>query len=139
LTVQFCLSISISQVIGCEDRLRNDLYCVEWGVKLYSINQSSWLYCADEDSCSPRSPCQNGGSCIDAVNAYVCRCPAGYSGVNCQLSQSPRDTRHISIAMFRGPGTAVGVMGTCRLIHPNCFRSRSRYLFYRNMTAMTSL
>ena len=29
--------------------------------------------------------------------------------------------------------------GTCPLIHPNCFRSRSRYLFYRNMTAMTSL
>jgi len=23
-------------MIGCEDRLRNDLYCVEWGVKLYS-------------------------------------------------------------------------------------------------------
>jgi len=23
-------------VTGCEDRLRNDLYCVEWGVKLYS-------------------------------------------------------------------------------------------------------
>ena len=21
-------------MIGCEDRLRNDLYCVEWGVKL---------------------------------------------------------------------------------------------------------
>jgi len=28
--------VSISQVIGCEDRLRNDWYCVEWGVKLYS-------------------------------------------------------------------------------------------------------
>ena len=30
-------------MIGCEDRLRNDLYCVEWGVKLYSTptNQSS--------------------------------------------------------------------------------------------------
>jgi len=24
-------------VIGCEDRLRNDLYCVGWGVKLYSV------------------------------------------------------------------------------------------------------
>ena len=23
-------------MIGCEDRLRNDLYCVEWAVKLYS-------------------------------------------------------------------------------------------------------
>ena len=32
--------VSISQVIGCEDRLWNDLYCVEWGVKLYS-NQPS--------------------------------------------------------------------------------------------------
>jgi len=31
-TVSF---VSISQVIGCEDRLRNDLYCVEWSVKLY--------------------------------------------------------------------------------------------------------
>jgi len=30
------LFVSISQVIGCEDRLRSDLYCVEWGVKLYS-------------------------------------------------------------------------------------------------------
>ena len=30
------LFVSISQVIGCEDRLRNDLYCVGWGVKLYS-------------------------------------------------------------------------------------------------------
>jgi len=28
--------VSISQVIGCENRLRNDLHCVEWGVKLYS-------------------------------------------------------------------------------------------------------
>ena len=24
-------------MIGCEDRLRNDLYCVGWGIKLYSI------------------------------------------------------------------------------------------------------
>ena len=24
-------------MIGCEDRLRNDLLCVGWGVKLYSL------------------------------------------------------------------------------------------------------
>ena len=30
------LFVSISQVIGCENHLQNDLYCVEWGVKLYS-------------------------------------------------------------------------------------------------------
>ena len=37
------LFVSISQVIGCEDRLRNDLYCVRWGVKLYS-NQTVYLF-----------------------------------------------------------------------------------------------
>jgi len=26
--------------IGCEDRLWNDLYCVGWGVKLYSLTHS---------------------------------------------------------------------------------------------------
>ena len=31
------LFVSISQVIGCEDCLRNDLLCVGWGVKLYSL------------------------------------------------------------------------------------------------------
>jgi len=29
--------VSNSQVINCEDRLRNDLYCVGWGVKLYLV------------------------------------------------------------------------------------------------------
>ena len=29
-----------SGVIGCEDGLRNDLYCVYWGVKLYSNSNS---------------------------------------------------------------------------------------------------
>ena len=33
----YCLFVSNSQVIGCEDRLQNDLYCVGWGVKLYSV------------------------------------------------------------------------------------------------------
>jgi len=28
-------------VIGCEDRLGNDLYCVGWGVKLYSNQKLS--------------------------------------------------------------------------------------------------
>ena len=47
------LFVSISQVIGCdEDRLRNDLYCVEWGVKLFS-NQAS---CIPAACCWRRTP-----------------------------------------------------------------------------------
>jgi len=33
----YCLFVSNSQVISCEDRLRNDLYWIGCGVKLYSI------------------------------------------------------------------------------------------------------
>jgi len=42
------LFVSISQVIGREDRLRNDLYCVEWGVKLYSIHFNSQIKWRDK-------------------------------------------------------------------------------------------
>ena len=37
------LVVSNSQVIGCEDRLQNDLYCVGWGFKLYSIQSTPGL------------------------------------------------------------------------------------------------
>jgi len=30
-------------VIGCEDRLQNDLYCVEWGVKLYAYSNQNQI------------------------------------------------------------------------------------------------
>jgi len=36
--------VSNSQVIGCEDRLRNDLYCVRWGVKLCSTIIAVFCY-----------------------------------------------------------------------------------------------
>jgi len=37
---RYCLFVSNSQVIGCEDCLRSDLYCVGWGVKLCSIQSN---------------------------------------------------------------------------------------------------
>jgi len=38
----YCLFVSDSQGIGCEDRLRNDLHCVRWGIKLYSTQSISY-------------------------------------------------------------------------------------------------
>jgi len=37
------LFVSNSQVIGYEDRLQNDLYCVGWGVKLCLV-QSNFIH-----------------------------------------------------------------------------------------------
>jgi len=38
---------------------------------------------ADIDDCSS-NPCQNGGSCTDAVNGYTCSCVVPYTGTNCE-------------------------------------------------------
>jgi len=44
------LFVSHSQVIGCEDLLRNDLLCVEWDVKLYTTHSVVLYIYADRSS-----------------------------------------------------------------------------------------
>ena len=39
------------------------------------------------------SPCQNGATCFDRYNSYVCQCLAGFSGVNCHLQMTSRVTQ----------------------------------------------
>ena len=29
------------------------------------------------------NPCENGGTCVDGINSYNCKCVAGYVGHNC--------------------------------------------------------
>ena len=40
----------------------------------------------DIDECAS-SPCRNGGQCLDGINAYVCLCLAGYTGLRCEQSK----------------------------------------------------
>ena len=40
----------------------------------------------DIDDCAG-GPCENGGSCTDAVNDFNCRCVAGYTGKNCSIGK----------------------------------------------------
>lgn len=41
---------------------------------------------ADPNQCDS-SPCQNGGSCDDQFQDYVCRCPPEYEGKSCETGQ----------------------------------------------------
>ena len=38
---------------------------------------------ADIDECAS-GPCQNGGTCTDQVNGYLCQCAPGYTDLQCQ-------------------------------------------------------
>lgn len=38
--------------------------------------------CVNPDDCDPQ-PCENDGTCTDALGGFVCECPAGFSGPTC--------------------------------------------------------
>ena len=31
------------------------------------------------------SPCKNGGTCVDGIDAYDCGCHPGYTGPQCEI------------------------------------------------------
>ena len=51
----------------------------------YVINYAS-MFLADIDDCVNHT-CLNGGSCVDDVNNYTCRCVAGFKGDRCEKSK----------------------------------------------------
>ena len=46
-------------------------------------------YLLDLDECSS-DPCQNGGSCLDRVNTFICECTDMWQGVFCETEVIPR-------------------------------------------------
>lgn len=53
---------------------------------LYNISDMLMrAVCNAENECDS-NPCQGGGTCIDGINGYKCRCPTGRSGTNCERS-----------------------------------------------------
>lgn len=40
------------------------------------------------DECS-NSPCKNGAACVNRYNDYLCMCPGGFTGKNCDTGEQP--------------------------------------------------
>ena len=70
LLAVFISVTSYRDVLVCHSQLRrpfeNALFCL-----------------ADVNECDS-TPCQNGGSCIDGIDSFTCKCQNGYTGINCQ-------------------------------------------------------
>ena len=45
------------------------------------------VYVLDINDCES-NPCENGGTCSDAVNGFTCECFPGYTDKNCQTGVS---------------------------------------------------
>ncbi|WAQ94321.1 FBP1-like protein [Mya arenaria] len=49
------------------------------------MNFTVALVLTETDECTP-DPCQNGGTCVDLVAAFRCRCVSGYTGTFCETA-----------------------------------------------------
>ena len=88
-TVTFSHSIHFFSSGNRFDALNVDIknmvpkYCK---TKTSSLLVFVFLFTKDTNDCNP-DPCQNGGTCTDALNDYSCKCTPGYEGKNCTESK----------------------------------------------------
>lgn len=52
-------------------------------------HRASRLSSADIDDCQS-NPCQNGGTCIDEIDSFVCLCLPSYGGATCEKGKQSR-------------------------------------------------
>lgn len=50
----------------------------EWYITWFS------LFNKVEAKCLPINPCQNGGTCTEALGSYHCNCMSGWQGLSCE-------------------------------------------------------
>ena len=46
-------------------------------------------------------PCQNGGTCIDEINAFTCICISGYTGDICETSENLQLGWCVNVCLLR--------------------------------------
>lgn len=53
-------------------------------ILLPTVLKNAGLHCSEDVNECKKNPCRNGGHCINSPGSYICKCPSGYSGHNCQ-------------------------------------------------------
>ena len=74
----------------------------------------------DIDECSS-NPCTNGAVCVDKVNHYICTCPPGFTGAQCDISkcaaQSNNEPLYLPVPKFKKEQGPIIMYTLCRDIN----------------------
>ena len=58
-----------------------------------------YLIVLDIDDCADE-PCENGGTCVDQVDSFVCKCALGFEGDECEIGKSDETRKRRRILIF---------------------------------------
>ena len=69
----------------------------------------------DIDDCQS-NPCQNGGTCIDEINSFVCLCLPSYGGTTCEKGKlgcinTDKNVLRFQLRLFRISSAFMGFLG----------------------------
>lgn len=70
------------------------------------LNILTRTHSTDGDQCAS-NPCQNGGSCEDQLQSYICFCPEGFEGRNCETSEESHILQTGTLGEADGHGLAL--------------------------------
>ena len=76
------------EIPTCEEGIAVKYHYPIWNICSFYTFLMGYIFShlIDIDECRS-NPCENGGTCNDAVDMYTCDCDAGYNGDNCETSK----------------------------------------------------
>ena len=80
----------LTKLSGKNKRFKNIVNIVKYSYSYFVL---------DIDECEP-APCQNGGTCVDAVNGFSCTCDEGFAGNQCSVGKILAYYRHYYHTVF---------------------------------------
>ncbi|XP_064483474.1 protocadherin-like wing polarity protein stan [Ornithodoros turicata] len=79
--------VSHKHFVGCISDLYVDNTLVD--LNTFVANNATTRGCQEKRGFCHTQPCQNGGTCEEAWNTFVCRCPLGFGGKDCSEGVEP--------------------------------------------------
>ena len=69
-----------------KQRIESFVFVNHFIIQKFSAFIHSTISYSDIDDCKP-GLCKNGGTCVDGIDSYTCKCARGFEGIDCAISK----------------------------------------------------